>query len=269
MATYRDWPDGRAHTIPYAQHLANVRAQRSAAQGAGAGMGAGSTSALKALQAAQAGQSAAPTPQAPAAPDPRDSTFSGGVNQLIFNNTNQRNALVQQGKDAEQDFNTLLTRLADSRAKDLLETNHGANQQGLFYSGQLGKRRDDVSKTYDQQQGDAQSSYDRAKKAREDALAQLGTITADPNSPLGYTATGQAGIDLASLFGDAVGRRSATDASGAGDLAAAGASPPPAPAAGSPASAPAIKIAASAEHGGAKWVYHRGASGKWIPVRPA
>ena len=104
--------------------------------------------------------------------------------------------------------------MADNRAKDLLAQNYGANREGLFYSGQLGKRRGVVEKGYSQQQADAQTAYDRAAQARAQALQQLGGITADASNPLGYTATGQAGLDLADLYNGAVARRQALDAAG-------------------------------------------------------
>ena len=164
----------------------------------------------------------------------------------------------------------MLTRLAENRTKDLLDTNHAANQQGLFYSGQLGKRRDDVEKAYQQQQDDARTSYDRDQAARRTALEGIGALAADPNSPLGYTGTGQAGIDLGALFGDAVTRRAANNAAGPADAAAATSLAPPSAVAPTATPAPRpIKIAASTAHGGRKWVYEQGASGKWIPIRPA
>jgi enamine deaminase RidA (YjgF/YER057c/UK114 family) len=229
---------------------------------------------------------AAAAPPPPAAPDPRDSTFNSGVNGLLFNNKNQRADLTHQGEQATTDFNTMLARLAENRANDLLAQNYAANKQGLFYSGQLGKRRDTVDKGYTQQQTDAQTAYDRANAARQTALDRLGEFTADPNSPTGYSGTGQAGLDLSDLLSQAVGRQAGRDANGGGDLAAAAqlGSPDAAAAAGAPdlpaptatSSGPqpttggvAIKIAPSAAHGGAKWVYHRAASGQWIPIRPA
>jgi hypothetical protein len=126
----------------------------------------------------------------------------------------------------------MLGRLAENRANDLLAQNYAANKQGLFYSGQLGKRRDTVDKGYTQQQTDAQTAYDRANAARQTALDRLGEFTADPNSPTGYSGTGQAGLDLTDLLSQAVGRQAARDANGGGDLAAAaqlGAPPTPPP----------------------------------------
>lgn len=232
------------------------------------------------------GGEAAPAP-AIKTPDPRDSIFGFGVNGLIKSNQSQRDALKVQGEQATQDFNTMLQRMAENRANDLLAQNYNANKQGLFYSGQLGKRRDDVEKGYKQREDDARTSYDRANEARAAALDQLGTLVVDPTSPLGYSGTGDAFTQLAQLYGEAVGRQAHQDASGGGDLAAALSLPAPAdqPAAtsapplaataptvtssGPQATTGSVKVAKSAAHGGQRWVYHLSASGKWIPVRPA
>jgi hypothetical protein len=224
----------------------------------------------------------------PQAPTPFDSQWTTGVAGLFFRNKNQRDDLSKQGEQATQDFNTMLSRMAESRANDLLAQNYAANQQGLFYSGQLGKRRGQVEQGYGQREQDARTDFNRAAEARAAALDRLGTVVADPNSPTGYSATGQAGLDLSDLFNQAIFRRDAANV-GAGDLAAAQelASPdvqqdvaeamPIADTAPTfTSSGPqqttggvAIKIAPSASHGGAKWVYHRAASGQWIPIRPA
>jgi hypothetical protein len=195
FGAFYDWPDGgKRHTISYAQHLQN--------------MGVNVGGAPK--------QNAVPAPPAPPGPptiqpigDVRDSQYGAGVNQLIFNNTNQRNDYNRQLGQNTQDFNTMLSRMADARAKDLLAQNYGANREGLFYSGQLGKRRDETNKGYDQKQQDAQTSYDRQQQALNDALQRLGTIIADGNSPTGYSATGQAGFDLGNLYSDATSRAQA------------------------------------------------------------
>jgi hypothetical protein len=262
----------------------NLRAQN----GGGQGMGAGSTAALKALLPVAAAPAmpvaASPPPPAPKVPNPLDSLFGSGVNGLIQSTKNQRDDLTHQGEQSTQDFNTMLARMADNRANDLLATNHAANAQGLFYSGQLGKRRDDVTKGYQQQQDDATTANTRGNTARQEALDRLGTLTADASSPLGYTGTGQAGISLADLAAQSAARQIAANAGGGADLAATLADAPASAAASAPQAAqpipaatssqsqgspPAIKIAPSAEHGGAKWVYHRAANGTWMPVRPA
>ena len=185
-----DWPDGKRHTISYAQHLQN--------------MGQGTAAVAPGYAPPPAPKPPAPTFQAPT--DVRDSTYNTGVAGLLFNNKNQRDDLNRQLGQGTEDFNTMLARMADARAKDLLATNYGANREGLFYSGQLGKRRGDVEKGYSQQESDARTSYNRQQEALNQALQRLGTITADPNSPTGYSATGQAGLDLTNLYNDATGR---------------------------------------------------------------
>ena len=205
LGAFYDWPDGKRHSISYAQHLQN--------------MGLGNTAVTPGFTpppAPPAPKPPAPTLQPPR--DPRDAAYNSGVAGLIFNNTNQRNDLNAQLSQGTQDFNTMLSRMADARAKDLLSANYAANKQGLFYSGQLGKRRGEIEKGYSQRQSDAQTAYDRQQAALNQALARLGTVVADPNSPTGYSATGQAGLDLANLYNDATGR-AATAAQAAYDQA--------------------------------------------------
>lgn len=205
---FYDWPDGQKHTVSYAQHLQNM-----AAAGTPMGLGGRLTMPQGAALAPSATATPAAAPAAPA-PSPLDATYGSGVARLLFNNTNQRNQLNTQGGQATEDFNTMLARMADNRAKDLLAQNYQANNEGLLYSGQLGKRRGDVEKGYSQQQSDAQTAYDRAATARTQALQALGTVSADPSNPLGYTGTGQAGLDLSDLYNGAVARRQALDAAG-------------------------------------------------------
>jgi hypothetical protein len=206
----------------------------------------------------------------PQAPTPFDSQWTTGVAGLFFRNKNQRDDLSKQGEQATQDFNTMLSRMAESRANDLLAQNYAANKQGLFYSGQLGKRRDTVEKGYDQQKQDAQTAYDRGVQARAEALNRLGTITEDPNTAIGLSGTGEAGLSLADFLNQAVGRQTQQDASGGGDTAAsAQVGPAAAPAAPAAASSGDVVIRPSASHGGAKWVYRVGSTGKLIPIRPA
>jgi hypothetical protein len=220
-------------------------------------------------QGAAAPAAAAPAPPA-AAPDPRDSTFNTSVAGLLFNNRNQRQDLETQNGQQAEDFNTMLARMADNRAQDLLAQNYAANKQGLFYSGQLGKRRDTVEKGYDQQKQDAQTAYDRGVQARAEALNRLGTITEDPNTAIGLSGTGEAGLSLADFLNQAVGRQAQQDAGGGGDTAAsAQVGPAAAPAAPAAASSGDVVIRPSASHGGAKWVYRVGSTGKLIPIRPA
>jgi hypothetical protein len=273
---FYDWPDGKAHTTPYAQHLRNARqgspvgSSHQTPQFPAPAKGAAGQFTYAPGAAAPGGgaPASAAAPAAPAAPpvapSPLDSQYGSDVAGILFGNKNQRDDLSRQRSQGTEDFNTMLARMADARAKDLQAQNYQANREGLFYSGQLGKRRDETSKGYDQQQQDAQTSYDRQQTALQQALDRLGTVSADASSPLGYTGTGQAGLDIANAYSGAIGRRSVLDQ---------GYTPPApaAPAAAAPAAAPAgaIKIAKSAAHGGARWVYRQNTAGGWTPIRPA
>jgi hypothetical protein len=213
--------------------------------------------------AAAPGGGAPASAAAPAIPSPLDSQYGSDVAGILFGNKNQRDDLSRQQAQGTEDFNTMLARMADARAKDLQAQNYGANREGLFYSGQLGKRRDETNKGYDQQQQDAQTSYSRQQTALQQALDRLGTVSADSSSPLGYAGTGQAGLDIANAYSGAIGRQAAADQN---YIPPAAAAPPTA----APAAAPRpLKIAASAAHGGAKWVYQQNSNGSWTPIRPA
>jgi hypothetical protein len=268
---FYDWPDGKAHTIPYAQHLRNARqgspvgpSHQTPQFSAPAKGVPGQFTYAPGVAAPGGGAPAAPAAP-PAVPSPLDSQYGSDVAGILFGNKNQRDDLSRQRSQGTEDFNTMLSRMADARAKDLQAQNYQANREGLFYSGQLGKRRDETSKGYDQQQQDAQTSYDRQQTALQQALDRLGTVSVDASSPLGYSGTGQAGLDLTNAYSGAIGRRSVLDQSYTPPA------PVAAPAAAAPAAAPAgaIKIAKSAAHGGARWVYRQNAAGGWTPIRPA
>ncbi len=200
---------------------------------------------------------------------PLDSVYSSGVGRLLFQNKTQRDELNTQGQYDDQDFNTMLQRMARQRGIDLLNQNHQANREGLFYSGQLTKRRREVEHDYSEREGDSRRDHDRRVAARAKALQNLGTITANPGSPLGYSGTGSAAFDLQDAYNDAVSRQLERDRQsqlfGADPTGGGGSAPAPPPS--SPSGA--TKVAPSAAHGGQSWVYRQGASGKWIPVRPA
>jgi hypothetical protein len=184
---------------------------------------------------------AAPVPP-PAPPSPIDSTFTGGVAQLLAANKAARDQLTAQGTQDDADLAQTLQRMGAARATDLTQANTGANDEGLFNSGQLGMRRGNIEHDYSDRTADAQGAVDTRAKARAAALADMGEYTADPNSPTGYTGTGRAGLDLNDLLNQAVQRRLTANQDGLdlGDPAT-GAAPPPPPPPAAVAAPPKVK----------------------------
>lgn len=157
--------------------------------------------------AADSAPAAGPAVAAGPPPDPRDAQYGAGAARLLYDNRQQRDELGLQGTQDQQDFDTMLKRMAESRTQDLLGQDHQANRDGLFYSGQLGKRRGAVEQDYGNRQFDNQTAFDRRVAARAKALQDIGQVSADEASPLGFSGTGRAGLDLTDLYNGAVQRR--------------------------------------------------------------
>lgn len=149
---------------------------------------------------------AAPAP--PAAPDWRnDPTYTRSVADLMRRNQEARAGIEQEGQYDQQDYDRMAAQMKRALVEDLEGADYGANQQGLLYSGTLGKRRGLLERDSSERQADARTAFDRRVAARKAALEQMGTLIADPNSPSGFVGTGDAGSDLADLVDAAIGRR--------------------------------------------------------------
>lgn len=152
-------------------------------------------------------QAGAPAPAGDAAPeaapapiDPRDAIYTQGVAGLLAKLQAQRaSAQLDQSRENE-DFATTLRRMAEARTKDLDGEDSNANRQGLFYSTVLRDRRGGVEKDYSERETDASVAKRRREEDRTAAIKAMGEITADPNSKLGYTATGAASEELLALY---------------------------------------------------------------------
>ncbi|HEU4975290.1 MAG TPA: hypothetical protein VFT50_09390 [Baekduia sp.] len=164
------------------------------------------------------------------APSPFDSNYNADVARLMFNNKQAHGAIDLEGTQDQQDFDTTLARMARARDEDLHSANVGANQEGLFYSGQLTKRRGNIEHDYGDRMSDAQTAFDRRAQARRAALDQLGSFAADESTPIGYAATGQAGLDLTDVVNAAIGRRLAANQDAPVDPGPPPPPPPPKPA---------------------------------------
>lgn len=113
-----------------------------------------------------------------------------------------------------------LRRMAIQRPEDLTQANRNFNRQGLFYSGALGKARDDIESEYIRNQASTQDEYTRNANYRQQARQLLESgFSAEDVIQLLAAGDRQAGRDQASA--DAGGLAGPAD-------------PTPAPATGQP-----------------------------------
>jgi len=171
--------------------------------------------------AAAATMAAAPVPTAPAAPlapaapakpaVPMDATGAAAIARLIATNAAQRAAALEQDTYDTADHDKVLAQIAQARARDLVQAQYTASAQGLGRSGQLGKQQGIIDDGYNTQLDTSNTAFDRAMAARRAAMAAMGTVDADGTSPLGYSATGTAGLDLTDIINAVTDRKLAAD----------------------------------------------------------
>lgn len=149
-------------------------------------------------QAAPGGAAPPPSAAPPAQPqDPRDSTYFSTVAKLDFQKANALNKLNTQESTQRQDLTTALQRMSAQRPADELKITQGANNAGLFYSGQLGKQMGDYANKYEQNVSDRNLSFDRSQAARvaaRQAIEQGYTI--DQAAALAAATERQTGRDM-------------------------------------------------------------------------
>lgn len=196
------------------------------------------------------GSAAAAQPAAAAqdAPLTDDAQSLAARARAIFDVTQQRQGLEQQGAYDTTDLGEAIRRLQVQQPRDTQTAREAANRQGLFYSGALSRNLDDLKASYLQRQGDLQQSYDRRKSARQSAIEALAQSEQISNQE----------IDAA-----------LADRLTAGDLAAADEgvlAPEDAPAA-TTAAAPAAKTWKPVIRNG--WVWHDYPDGRKVRVRKA
>lgn len=132
------------------------------------------------------------TPQVghPAAPPaaPRPAAGGGGPHPIVpdaqylaeqaqrqFERQQQINAYNAQTKDDQTNTQEAIRRLLGKVGDDRSNISNQANSQGLFYSGQLGKRLGDYQAEVTRQQGDlttGQSQREAAREAARQAILQ-------------------------------------------------------------------------------------------------
>lgn len=195
MAKY-DWGDGngKIHSISLAAHQANAAAQQTVAGafpqgGAGLGLGAGALAGLAptpgfAVGGGTAGNAPAATPAAGGTPGTPattpvagtitpDATYLANAALAAFNRTTKINELSAEGKDDKTNTTTAIQRLIENAVGDLGNIDTGAGKEGLFYSGQLTKRRADYQTALDRNKGDMQTGLDQRQAARDAARTAL------------------------------------------------------------------------------------------------
>jgi hypothetical protein len=78
-----------------------------------------------------------------------------------------------EGVSNRATLQSAFARLKAQQPIDQSNASSAANRQGLFYSSNLGNRLGDIAKSYVQQQGQAQTSYDQSERARLAARAAI------------------------------------------------------------------------------------------------
>ena len=113
-----------------------------------------------------------PAPRAPYQWTP-DAAYNAAVARLAFNRDEGIRQIDERQGYANADFAEASRRLGLQRTGAEKQTRETANRQGLFYSGQLGKRLGDVAASFTRQQGDLQRNKDRDDAARRAARQAL------------------------------------------------------------------------------------------------
>jgi hypothetical protein len=117
------------------------------------------------------GRNGAPKPKP--SPYQLDSQYFADIAQQRFKAQQQTNQLGQDSAYDRTDFQEALRRLGQQQGRDVQTTRENAAREGLFYSGQLGKREGDVNTDYARRTGDARLAFDRREAGRMAARRAL------------------------------------------------------------------------------------------------
>lgn len=145
---------------------------------------------------------APPAPSAPAFQSflTDDSASSMAKARSIFSSNQQQGASLRDEQTDRSDLGEALRRMKVQQPKDQQATREGANRQGLFHSGHLGKQLDELATNYARQESDNQLQFDRRQSER---LAGRQAIT------------DQQALDLAGIDMDLLGRQIEDDSEAA------------------------------------------------------
>lgn len=140
-----------------------------------------------------------------------DASYIAQAAQAQFNRTNQINQLNAESESQRSTLQESIRRLMENAVGQRQSTKETANKQGLFYSGQLGKRLGDLESQIARQRADMQSDFDAQERAR--AAARQAILQGEP-------------LETAAMRAEAVERQLARDeqAAAANQLAP---NPPP------------------------------------------
>lgn len=121
---------------------------------------------------------------------PLDATYFSEAALRAFQRRQRKQELDTEGSYDRTDLGESIRRLAEQRGETLQGTKETAAGQGLFYSGQLGKRLGQVETDFTRRQGDMQRDFDRREAGREAARAAI-----DSGAPLEEAAAAAAATD--------------------------------------------------------------------------
>lgn len=116
---------------------------------------------------------AAPRPPA-TTPNPQDSRYTDALALLARQRDDAYTDLDTAGQRDDSALAQAIKQLAEQRTQTLDGTTRNANRQGLFYSGILGQRMDDVNKGYDTTLNEQQGAYRQRQADRATARKRVG-----------------------------------------------------------------------------------------------
>lgn len=129
-----------------------------------------------------------------------DAQYLAAAAQAQFNRQTQLDQLQAQDEAERTQTTEAIRRLMDDAGNQRQQTTQTAAKQGLFYSGQLGKRLGDLESQVSRQRADIQSSADTNARAR--AAARQAILSGAP-------------LDQAALLAEAIGRQTDRDTTAA------------------------------------------------------
>jgi hypothetical protein len=126
----------------------------------------------------------APQAAAPGAPARTQAQFAPDAQYLAeaaqrqFGRTTSLDQLTAEDDAQRNQTQEAIRRLMEDATTQRQSTTEGAAKQGLFYSGQLGKRLGDLESQLARQRADVQSQYDNGARAR--AVARQAILSGAP-----------------------------------------------------------------------------------------
>lgn len=150
--------------------------------------------------AGAAGQPGAPAPPVDPMAKVKDSGYYSNLAQGIANRTTGLAGLNLSDQRLGEDRDTSLGRLARQFAQQQTNIKQGSNKQGLFYSGQLGKRLGDAETVYKDQTTDINLNAARGLENNQGTRDSLTRQYGDPSNPEDH------GVGGMTALSDAAGR---------------------------------------------------------------